>query len=248
VAAARGALGVKAPGRALVTGANRGLGWWLSRALIARGWEVWGACRRPDDADELLALGPAGVVAYDASEGDRSADAVGVALGAAGIDTLDLLVNNAGVKPAELRPDLGVDGIHNLGVDLLTDVYRVNTFAPLALTRALLPMLRRATDGAVVANISSNLGSHERVVGPDIGYSSSKAALNMISHMLGRDLGPEGITVVAVTPGWVRTDMGGPNAPLAPEPTMESLAGALEALTPVRAGSFIDYAGVDVPW
>jgi NAD(P)-dependent dehydrogenase (short-subunit alcohol dehydrogenase family) len=239
---------MKTPGRALVTGANRGLGWWLSRALIDRGWEVWGACRRPDAADELLALGPAGVVAYDAIDGDRSAEAIDAALAAAGVDALDLLVNNAGIKPAELRPDLGVDGIHNLTADLLTDVLRVNAVAPLALTRALLPRLRRAADGAVVVHMSSNLGSHERVVGPDIGYSASKAALNMIAHMLGRDLGPHGVTVVAVSPGWVSTDMGGPDAPLAPEPTMESLATAIEALTPARSGAFIDYAGLDVPW
>jgi NAD(P)-dependent dehydrogenase (short-subunit alcohol dehydrogenase family) len=239
---------VKVPGRALVTGANRGLGWWLTRALLARGWEVWGACRDPERASALHVLEPAGVLAFDALEGDDAATRVASALAAAGVEHLDLLVNNAGTKPAELRPELGVIGIHGLTADVLTDVLRVNTVAPLAVTRALLPLLVRAPDGAVVVQMSSNLGSHVRVVGDDIGYSASKAALNMIAHLLGRDLAADGITVVAVSPGWVRTDMGGPLAPLEPEPTMGLLAATIEQLTPDRSSSFVDYNGDPVPW
>jgi NAD(P)-dependent dehydrogenase (short-subunit alcohol dehydrogenase family) len=239
---------VKTPGRALITGANRGLGWWLSRELIGRGWEVWGACRRPERADELWALEPTGVVTYDAAEGDSAAESVFHALSGVGIASLDLLVNNAAVKPAELRPDLGVDGIHNLTADLLTDVLRINTVGPLALTRSLLPLLRRADDGGLVVHLSSNLASHERVVGNDIGYSASKSALNMVAHLLGRDLVAEGITVVAMSPGWVRTDMGGPHAPLEPEPTMAAFADTIESLGPERSGSFLDYNGDPINW
>jgi NAD(P)-dependent dehydrogenase (short-subunit alcohol dehydrogenase family) len=238
---------MRAPGRALVTGANRGLGWWLTRALLARGWEVWGACRRPDLADELWSLDPIGVLPFDAARPDAAAT-LAEGLHAAGVDSLDLCVNNAGVKPAELRPELGVQGLHGLTSDLLVDVFRINAFTPVMVTQALLPLLERAPDGAVVAQISSNLASHERVVGDDLGYSASKAALNMFAHLLGRDLVARGVTVVAVSPGWVRTEMGGPHAPLEPEPTMDQLARTLETLGPERSGTFLDFTGAPVNW
>ncbi len=234
--------------RAFVTGANRGLGLHLCRALIARGWAVTGACRDPARAHELAASGPAAVVRFDAADPDAAAGGLVASLVEHGIDGLELCVHNAGIKPAERDPVRRARLLDGLDASIWRDVLDVNLVAPVLATGALLPLLEAARGRATVAMVSSNLGAHAGVVGDDLTYSCSKAALNMAVHLLGRDLPARGVDVVAVSPGWVRTDMGGAGAPLEPDVTMERLAATLGGLDPARSGRFIDVDGQVIEW
>ncbi|WP_257448327.1 SDR family oxidoreductase [Archangium lipolyticum] len=223
----------------VITGANRGIGLELVRQYLARGDSVHAGVRTPESAGELAAL-------VEPSGGRLRISACDVALETsvrAFADSVngpvDLLINNAGMRN---RPD---------DLDQLEDAARtfeVNALGPLRVTRALLPMLRRAR-GAKIANISSGLGSiHDNTTGGAYGYRMSKAALNMASRSLAQDLRGEGIVTVVLSPGWVQTDMGGTDAPT---PVAESVAGLLsliDRLTPEDSGSFFGFRGERIAW
>ena len=115
-------------------------------------------------------------------------------------------------------------------------------------TQALLPSLRRG-DRKLVVNITSGLGSIERNTrGGYYGYRESKAALNMFTRTLAAELRPEGFTCVAVRPGWVRTDMGGPNAPLSPQESIRGMISVMGRLKPEASGRFLSHDGQEIPW
>jgi NAD(P)-dependent dehydrogenase (short-subunit alcohol dehydrogenase family) len=157
---------------------------------------------------------------------------------------LDLLVNNAGVSGGGTR-----DRYEAVDPDTMEHVFRVNTVGPHLMTRAFADLLRDADDGATVVNVTSQLGSIARTSGGGWhSYRASKAALNMCTRLQAADLTDDGVIVVAMHPGWVRTDMGGSNARLS---TAESVAGMLEvvrSLTRDDAGQFLSYDGETLPW
>ena len=111
-----------------------------------------------------------------------------------------------------------------------------------------LPLVLGA-DGAVVVNMSSRLGSIASVEGFNTPtYAISKAALNMATVLLARALAERGITVIAVSPGWVRTDMGGKDAPVEPVDSVAGLLAQVERATLADSGRFIDYRGEAIDW
>ena len=115
-------------------------------------------------------------------------------------------------------------------------------------TQALLPSLRRGA-GKTVVNITSDLASLERNTrGAAYGYRESKAALNMFTRTLAAELRPEGFICVVISPGWVRTEMGGPQAPQSPSETIAEIIRVLRGLTPQDSGKFLDYRGEELPW
>ena len=199
--------------RVVITGANRGLGLELTRQCIGSGDRVWAGCREPENAGDLAALGPAGILPLDVADAP-SVGAFGRAM-AAEIDGLDLLINNAGANATAFGGDRLRSGVLELDTALFMAQMQVNAVGPMILTRVLLPLLRKS-ESPVVANMSSQLGS--LALGAqmlrDIGYNASKAALNMITTALAGTLAEEGIVVVTIHPGWVKTDMGGPGANL----------------------------------
>jgi NAD(P)-dependent dehydrogenase (short-subunit alcohol dehydrogenase family) len=152
---------------------------------------------------------------------------------------LDLLVNCAGVLHSGER-------FGSIAAATLEDSFRTNAMGPLLLTQALAP---RLADGARVANLGSVLGSIAslaRFGTPS--YDISKAAQNMATALLARALEPRGIVVLALHPGWARTDMGGANATL---PVAESVAGLLRVIdgaTSADSGHFFDWRGQPLPW
>lgn len=193
---------------ALITGASRGIGREVARTLASDGWRVLAGVRDPNAA-------PAGTHAEIVDVADpQSIGALAARLRARN-DRLDALVNNAGVYRGPARA-----------------IWDVNVLGPLRLTRALEPLL---APNARVVMVTSGLGrlsaQSPRLVkrlsnpalslddveqlareAPD-GYGASKAALNAMARLFARELKPEGIVVNAISPGWVRTDMGGRNAP-----------------------------------
>lgn len=220
----------------LITGANRGLGLEFARQYKEAGWQVIGTARKPGEADDLEAL-DVQVVQLDVAD-QGSVDRMAAEL----MDQpIDLLINNAGIFPR-------VGKIEEIDFDDYKRTLSVNTIGPVRVTRALLPNLRQGKL-KIVAGLSSNLGSiAENERGNFYGYRESKAALNMFTKTLAAELGPEGFTCVVLTPGWVQTDMGGPNATLTPAESIAGMKAVLDKLTPADNGTFWSYDGSRMPW
>lgn len=229
----------------LVTGANRGLGLAFVRGLLARGDRVVAACRHPGRATELNRLaglhpGRLHVLPLDvtlARSRDELARELALVLDGA---SLDLLLNNAGV----LRGGERFGQVAEAGLE---QSLRTNAIGPFLLVQALAPLL--ADGRAVVANLSSEIGSiagrHEFRT-PS--YAIGKAAQNMGTVLLARALAGRGIRVVALHPGWVHTDMGGPAAPLDPDEAATALLRVIDRLGPDDSGRFLDGQGRTLPW
>jgi NAD(P)-dependent dehydrogenase (short-subunit alcohol dehydrogenase family) len=230
--------------RILVTGANRGLGLEFTRQLLARGDRVLATCRHPGKALALTGLAAAHpghlhVLPLDLDK-ERSIAELAREAGAL-TDVLDALINNAGVLVSGERYGA-------IAAKALSESFASNVIGPLLLTQALSPLLEKATN-AKVMNLSSRLGS--LAAGNSFGtpsYAISKAALNMATHQLAAALAPRGVSVFCVSPGWVRTDMGGAGAPVAPHDAVAGLLKVLDAVTIADAGRFIDVGGVTIPW
>jgi NAD(P)-dependent dehydrogenase (short-subunit alcohol dehydrogenase family) len=220
----------------LITGANRGLGLEFARQYSAAGWNVIGTARRPEAAADLTALGVR-VVQLDVTD-QQSVD--GLALG---LDRqpIDLLINNAGIFPmSETVPEIDFADI--------VRTLEVNTVGPMRVTQALLPHLRRG-QAKIIVNITSNLGSiADNTSGRFYGYRESKAALNMFTRSLAAELRDEGFTCIVMNPGWVQTDMGGPNAPLEAPASIAGIRAVIDRLTPTDSGTFWTHEGKKLPW
>ena len=217
----------------LITGAGRGLGYELARQYAADGWRVIGTVR---DAKAKL---PAGVERQIADVTDRKLLAkLGSAL--RGVP-LDVLFCNAGISGRR-----GM-ALGSFDYDSWEEVLRVNLLGAAAVTEALLPNLL-AGERKVIAMMSSRLGSIAEASGMTLPYATSKAALNMLVKGLAGTLAGRGIKVVALSPGWVRTDMGGEGAPLAPETSVAGLRQVLGTLKAGDSGKFFSYDGSAIPW
>ena len=226
----------KDPHTVLVTGANRGLGLEFARQYADAGWQVIGTARKPDEATELKAL-DVRVVQLDVTD-QGSVDAMAAELAG---QPIDVLINNAGIFPR-------VGKIEEIDFDDYNRTLEVNTLGPVRVTRALLPNLRMGKL-KIVAGLSSNLGSiAENERGNFYGYRESKAALNMFTKTLAAELGPEGFICIVLTPGWVQTDMGGPNATLTPVESISGMKAVLDKVTPADNGTFWSYNGGQMPW
>jgi NAD(P)-dependent dehydrogenase (short-subunit alcohol dehydrogenase family) len=226
----------------LVVGASRGLGLGLAAELYGRGWDVVGTVRDAAGERRLreLAARPGGAIGVERVDINDDAAVAALRRRIDG-EVFDLVFVNAGIALAE-----EVDAAQ-VSRDEAAAIFLTNAAAPVRLARA---FVDRVHDPAgIIAFMSSGLGSvADR--SDDYGelYSASKAALNSLIRSFTASLGRRRITVLAVAPGWVRTDMGGPGAPLSVEESTRGIADVLEA----RAGSghhgFVDYRGRTVAW
>ena len=228
--------GASAARTVLITGANRGIGLELSRQYSAAGWHVIGTARKPESAPELSALG-AEVMQLDVTD-PGSAERLSRELGARPVD---LVINNAGILPM-------MRTLEEIDMEAYERVMDVNALGPVRVTRAVLSNLRAGQLRKIV-NITSTLGSIARnTSGSFYGYRESKAALNMFTKSLAADLGPEGFTCIVLHPGWVRTDMGGPNAPTTVQDSVRGIRRVIDGLTTADNGSFFSFEGERMPW
>jgi NAD(P)-dependent dehydrogenase (short-subunit alcohol dehydrogenase family) len=221
---------------ALIVGASRGLGLGLAAELTSRRWEVTGTVR--DDAGTVR-LSAAGARVERVDTTDREALAA-LRRRLAG-EVFDVVFINAGIG---LGPD---EDATTVGSDAVARLFMANAVAPVAVARALADRVRERS--GIIAFMSSDLGSVSRNEDGFMElYRASKAALNSLIRSFTATLGGKRITVLAMHPGWVRTDMGGPHAPLSVEDSVRGLADVLEA----RAGSgrhaFVDYQGAELEW
>lgn len=222
----------------LVTGANRGLGLEFCRSYAADGWRVHACCRHPDKAKALKAIaGDLLVHRLDVTDGLRVA---GLARELAG-EPIDLLLNNAGVfKEGQ---DFG-----RIDYDDWIEAFKINTLAPMRMAERLVEHVA-ASARKLIVNISSGMASiADYDGGGAYAYRSSKAALNMVVKGLAADLAPRGITVVALSPGWVQTDMGGAHAALTPAESIAKMRAIIDNLGPADSGRFLSHEGKERPW
>ncbi|XP_016122954.1 C-factor [Sinocyclocheilus grahami] len=244
----------------LITGASRGLGLQMVRQLLYspnRPQKIIATARNPAAAQELQELAKSHpnvhVLPLDVTS-DSSVDAAVQSVESiVGTDGLNCLINNAAINMTS--------ELDTVTRDAMMKTYESNTVAPLFMTKAFLPLLRRAAaegsdmgiQRAAVINVSSVLGSVQLNWGEGASYKSyayrtSKSALNMVTRCLAMDLEAEKILCVALHPGWVRTDMGGPTAPLSPEESISSVLSVISELTEKHHGGYVDYTGKSLPW
>jgi NAD(P)-dependent dehydrogenase (short-subunit alcohol dehydrogenase family) len=231
--------------RVVITGANRGLGLELARVYAARGDAVTAGCRNPDGAIELRQL-TGDVHALDVA----SEDSIERFAAAIGDSPVDVLINNAGIDGRALGvPDDARDVLQLDSADFLAEI-SVNALGPMLLSRHLLSALRRSSNARIV-NVSSTVGSMEVAasVGRDVGYVTSKAALNMITIKLAQRLRDDGIVAVAVHPGVLKTALASPRLE-AEDPAVGAveLVALIDRLTLAQSGSFLHRDGSMHPW
>lgn len=220
--------------------------------MAARGDTVYATYREAGRSKSLLDLARASGGALSALVMDvRELPSIERAreLVAGMTDALDVLVNNAGVG-AEGHEFADERTTRDLGYLEAGDMLRMlhtNSVAPMIVAQRFLPMLRNGASPKLV-NVTSQMGSIAMTSGGSYAYRASKAALNMLSRNLAIDLRGEGISVAMVHPGWVRTDMGGPNAPVGIEESVAGVLWVIDNLTLERTGRFWDYRGSDLPW
>lgn len=218
----------------LITGANRGLGLEFARQYAADGWRVLATVRDPMAGRAASEAGAEVYVADVADAGSirRLKDSLKGA-------PLDVLLNNAGTYGE--RQSLG-----DLDPEEFLRVTRVNTLGPLLMAQAFADQMAGAR---IIATVSSKMGSiAENTSGNFYAYRASKAAVNMVMKGLALDLAGQGITAVALSPGWVRTDMGGPNAPLDPPTAVSGMRKVLAQVSLNDSGKFFHFDGTEVPW
>lgn len=225
-----------------ITGANRGIGLELTRQYLAAGEKVFASARDPsiEGLSRLTERYPDNlkIVMLDVTDESN----IQTVAGSLESTSIDLLINNAGLFHSKH------EDFSSLNPDIWIEEFRVNSIAPFLVTRALKSNLANA-NSSVVGMISSKMGSMgDNQSGGSYSYRSSKAALNAVSVSLANDLSDLDISVVALHPGWVQTDMGGPNGLIDVETSATGLKAILDKAGKAESGKFYDYSGKQLPW
>ncbi|XP_024946356.1 uncharacterized protein LOC107273264 isoform X3 [Cephus cinctus] len=243
-----------------VTGSNRGLGLGLIKHLVQSSKPpeyIFATCRNPDKALELKEIaqksGGVHIIKLDLTDIDSYKNVVKVVEEKLAGRGLNVLVNNAGISSKFAR-------LNYVKEKQLTEAFMTNSVAPILLAKELLPLLKKAASNATdkksmsveraaIINMTSILGSiTENDQGGFYPYRCSKAALNAATKSMSIDLKDDGILVVCLHPGWVRTDLGGKNAPIDVDTSIQGILSTLDTLTEAQTGCFLQYDGKMLPW
>ena len=226
-----------------ITGCNRGLGLELVQQLLVRGQRVIATCRDIATATDLTALalkhsGQLSLIEMDVADEGSMREAVDLLNG----EPIDVFINNAGIYGPRDANFGGVAG------PPMAEVLYTNAVAPMLLTQLLIENLRKGS-GKKLVYISSKMGSIEdNGRGGSYIYRSSKTALNSVVKSLAIDLAPEGFAATVLHPGWVRTDMGGPNGLIDAPESVGGMLNVIEGLNVASTGQFYSYDGTIIAW
>ena len=232
----------------LVTGASRGLGLEMVRQFVGDGWRIYACCRTPETATDLAALaaGADGAITLHTLDVSKPEQIAALADEFRGTP-IDMLVNNAGLLGCTIDA-MEPANFGSIDYDAWMQVHEINTMAPLRVTEAFVDHVA-ASEKKLLLFMSTHMGCiTELADGGLYPYRSSKAALNLLVKGLSIDLAPRGVRTLAVHPGWVVTDMGGPDAPVN---KVDSIAGIRQVVANYgggQTGRFYQYDGRELPW
>ena len=219
----------------VVTGANRGIGFELAKQLLDSGFRVYATYR--SEMGGLASLSNQNLSIHQMDVRDP-----------AGIDNLsnsiegkiDLLINNAGVADGRWQSISEIDMQHAL------EVIEINSIAPVLITQKL---LNQMSDDSTIVMMSSLMGSiSDCMSGRSYAYRASKTALNMFSIAMKNELQQSGISILILHPGWVATDMGGPNATVSPEQSVSGMIERIDEHNLSMSGRYVQYDGTPIEW
>ena len=222
----------------LITGANRGIGLELAKQYAGDGWSVIATARNPKNADGLNALkGDIRIEALEVTD-DQQVQALAKTLSGTAID---VLLNNAGMLT-------GYEPLGETDTASWLKTLHVNSIAPLKLTEALVEHIARSKQKKI-ASITSGMGSMGgHASSGAYAYRSSKAALNMVMVTAANELRSRGVSVAVISPGWVKTDMGGSGATLHVKDSAAGIRKVIDKLNVGISGQFFNYSGENLPW
>ncbi|HEY1614216.1 MAG TPA: SDR family oxidoreductase [Rhizomicrobium sp.] len=225
----------------LITGANRGIGLELVRQYAADGARVFAGVRDPAKAAALseLARDAGGRISLHQLD-VASTPSVEAFAKDVGDTAIDVLINNAGVSGSHQSLD-------DMNFDNWLDALNVMTLGPFRVSQAFLPHLEKA-GAAKVMTVTSQIAASTWPHGGTYAYASAKAAVNRVMQVLAIDLKPRGVTVAVIHPGWVKTDMGGPNADITPEESACGIRKVIAGMTLADTGKFFKWNGDMHPW
>ena len=219
---------------AVVTGANRGIGLELTRQLLDSGYNVHATYRSNKGGLEHIDSNRLNIYKMDVRDQMQISNVV------QSVDKIDLLINNAGVADGRWQSISEIDIEHAL------EVLNVNAVSPVLVTQQSLPKL---ANGSKVVMMSSLMGSiSDCHSGRSYAYRASKTALNMFSMAMKNELDANGISLLIMHPGWVETDMGGPNAPLSTEESVSGIMQRIEEQDMSMSGRYVEFDGSPIEW
>lgn len=228
----------------LITGASRGIGLEFVRQYAKDDWRIFACSRNPDSAKELQQLaglhkGSVSLHALDVGDSNQIRQLASTLSD----EPLDLLINNAGIYLHD-----HADGSSTFDEQALIQSFRINSIAPLLLAEAFKESVAKSNLKKIV-NITSKMGSmDDNTSGGAYAYRASKAALNMLTKSLAIELKPRAISTIVLHPGWVQTDMGGPNALISVEQSVTGMRQMIERIKLKDSGKFYGYDGKEIPW
>ena len=233
-------------GTVFISGANKGLGFSLAGRFLLEGFRVFaGAYSSSSNFSSLQKKFSKKLTVVPLDVTDMKSMRKAVRQVSKHISSLDILINNAGVHPGDKNAILEDIDLTDMHVEKTMDV---NAYGPLRMTQQFLPLLKKGHRRLII-NISSEAGSISdcwRM--KDVVYCMSKTALNMQSKILQNYLGPKGFKILAVHPGWMRTDMGGKEADIHPDESAEGIFKlAMKKWTP-KDIIYLDYKGKALRW
>jgi len=227
----------------LITGTNRGIGLELCKQYLSKGWDVHACCRKPKKAKELSKLAKqyaANLTIHKLNvSNEKQMDALKLALKD---KPVDMLINNAGVHA------LGASQFGKTDDKAWEEAVAVNLIAPMKMMENFVENVS-ISDKKIIASMSSKMGSMEdNTSGGAYAYRATKAALNAVMASAAHDLRHLNITALILHPGWVRTDMGGPNGEISVQESAEMLCKILDNCSIEDSGKFFDIDGSIIPW
>ena len=219
----------------VVTGANRGIGFELAKQLLDSGFRVYATYR--SEMGGLSGINDRNLSIHQMDVRDPAA----IEELSNSIDgKIDLLINNAGVADGRWQSISEIDMQHAL------EVIEINSIAPVLITQKL---LNQMSDDSTIVMMSSLMGSiSDCMSGRSYAYRASKTALNMFSIAMKNELLEAGISILILHPGWVATDMGGPNATVSPEQSVSGMIERIDEHNLSMSGRYVQYDGTPIEW
>ena len=219
----------------VITGANRGIGLELAKQFLADGGRVFATYRNDVGGLSDIQTNNLTVHKMDVRDSDGIQNLVDLIDG-----NIDVLVNNAGISDGRWQSISEIDMEHAL------EVIEVNSIAPLLVTQK---FQNKMKSGSKLVMMSSLMGSiSDCMSGKSYAYRASKTALNMFSIAMKNELESQGISILIMHPGWVETDMGGPNAPLSVEESVNGIMARINEQTLAMTGRYVQFDGTPIEW